>query len=48
MKRDNTIGDLSAVVTGMLLAFNLPVTLNPLFAVIGTCDNLYGIALFNL
>ena len=24
MKRDNTISDLSAVVTGMLLAFNLP------------------------
>lgn len=27
MKRSNTISDLSAVVTGMLLAFNLPVTL---------------------
>ena len=27
MKRNNTISDLSAVVTGMLLAFNLPVTL---------------------
>ncbi|MBQ6569041.1 MAG: RnfABCDGE type electron transport complex subunit D [Clostridia bacterium] len=36
MKRDNTVADLSAVVTGMLLAFNLPVTLNPLFAVIGS------------
>lgn len=35
MKRDNTIGDLSAVVTGLLLAFNLPVTLNPLMAVFG-------------
>ena len=36
LKRDNTIGDLSAVVTGMLLAFNLPVGINPLFAVIGS------------
>ena len=27
MKRSNTIGDLSAVVTGVLLAMNLPVTL---------------------
>ncbi|MFR0973205.1 MAG: RnfABCDGE type electron transport complex subunit D [Acutalibacteraceae bacterium] len=27
MKRDNTIGDLSAVVTGILLAFNLPSTM---------------------
>lgn len=27
MKRDTTIGDLSAVVTGMLLAFNLPVSI---------------------
>lgn len=35
MKRENTIGDLSAVVTGILLAFNLPVTLNPLMAVFG-------------
>lgn len=26
MKKDNTIGDLSAVVTGLLLAFNLPVS----------------------
>ncbi|HOV69346.1 MAG TPA: RnfABCDGE type electron transport complex subunit D [Clostridia bacterium] len=25
LKRDNTVGDLSAIVTGMLLAFNLPV-----------------------
>lgn len=33
MKRDNTIGDLSAVVTGMLLAFNLPSTM-PLWMVI--------------
>ncbi len=35
MKRDNTISDLSAVVTGMLLAFNLPVTLPFYMAVIG-------------
>lgn len=35
MKRDSTIGDLSAVVTGMLLAFNLPVTLPLYMAVIG-------------
>lgn len=27
MKRDNTLGDLSAIVTGLLLAFNLPVTI---------------------
>lgn len=33
MKRSNTIGDLSAVVTGMLLAFNLPSTM-PLWMVI--------------
>jgi electron transport complex protein RnfD len=35
MKRDNTIGDLSAVVTGILLAFNLPVGINPMMAVFG-------------
>ena len=29
MKRNNTIGDLSAVVTGLLLAMNLPVSLPP-------------------
>ena len=28
MKRNNTIGDLSAVVTGLLLAFNVPVTID--------------------
>lgn len=33
MKRENTIGDLSAIVTGMLLAFNLPSTM-PLWMVI--------------
>lgn len=35
MKRDNTILDLSAVVTGALLAFNLPVSINPLVAAFG-------------
>lgn len=35
MKRDNTIGDFSAVVTGVLLAFNLPVGLPLWMAVIG-------------
>ena len=36
MKRDNTIGDLSAVVTGLILAFNLPVTLPFWMAAIGS------------
>ena len=35
MKRDMTIGDLSAVVTGMLLAFNLPSTIPLWMVVIG-------------
>lgn len=35
MKRENTVSDLSAVVTGILLAFNLPPTINPLIAVFG-------------
>ena len=35
MKRENTIGDLSAVVTGILLAFNLPVSINPFMAAFG-------------
>ncbi|MCH3971854.1 MAG: RnfABCDGE type electron transport complex subunit D [Oscillospiraceae bacterium] len=35
MKRDNTIGDLSAVVTGILLAMNVPSTLNPLMLMFG-------------
>ncbi|MGN0498405.1 MAG: RnfABCDGE type electron transport complex subunit D [Acutalibacteraceae bacterium] len=35
MKRKNTISDLSAVVTGLLLALNLPSGLNPLIAVFG-------------
>ena len=36
MKRRHTVGDLSAIVTGMLLAFCLPPELNPVFAVIGS------------
>ena len=36
MKRKQTIGDFSAAVTGVLLAFNLPPTLNPVFAVLGS------------
>lgn len=36
MKRDNTIGDLSAVVTGVILAMNLPVTLPLWMAVVGS------------
>ena len=36
MKRENTIMDLSAVVTGILLAFNLPAALNPVMAAIGS------------
>lgn len=36
MKRENTIGDLSAAVTGVLLAMNLPVTLPIWMAVIGS------------
>ncbi|MCR4794427.1 MULTISPECIES: RnfABCDGE type electron transport complex subunit D [Ruminococcus] len=36
MKRDNTIGDMSAVVTGLILAMNLPVTLPYWMAVIGS------------
>lgn len=35
MKRENTIGDLSAAVTGVLLAFSLPVTIHPLMAAFG-------------
>lgn len=35
MKRDNTIWDLSAVVTGILLAFNLPASIHPVMAGIG-------------
>jgi electron transport complex protein RnfD len=36
MKRDNTIGDMSAAVTGLILAMNLPVTLPYWMAVIGS------------
>ena len=36
MKRENTIGDLSAVVTGVILAMNLPVTLPLWIAAIGS------------
>lgn len=36
MKRSNTISDFSAVVTGMLLAFNLPVSIPLWIAVIGS------------
>lgn len=36
MKRDQTVWDLSAVVTGVLLALNLPVTMNPLMAAFGS------------
>lgn len=36
MKREQTIGDFSAAVTGVLLAFNLPPTLNPIYAVLGS------------
>lgn len=36
MKREQTVGDLSAAVTGLLLALNLPSTLNPLMAVFGS------------
>ncbi|MBE6716939.1 MAG: RnfABCDGE type electron transport complex subunit D [Ruminococcaceae bacterium] len=36
MKRDTTIGDLSAVVTGLLLAFNLPVSTPIWICVVGS------------
>lgn len=36
LKRSNTVMDLSAAVTGLILALNLPVTINPLFAIIGS------------
>ena len=35
MKRPQTVGDLSCMVTGILLALNLPVTINPLIAAFG-------------
>lgn len=35
MKREQTVGDLSAVVTGVLIALNLPSTINPFITVFG-------------
>lgn len=35
MKREQTVGDLSAVVTGILLALNLPSTISPFITVFG-------------
>lgn len=35
MKRPQTVGDLSCIVTGLLLALNLPVTIHPLIAAFG-------------
>ena len=48
MGRPDTTGDLSAVVTGLLLAFNLPPGISPLLAVVGSvfaivvCKQFYG------
>lgn len=36
MKRPQTVGDLSCVVTGILLALNLPVTISPFIALFGS------------
>ncbi len=36
MKKDMTIGDLSAIVTGLLLAFNLPVTIPLWMCIVGS------------
>ncbi|MBQ7783876.1 MAG: RnfABCDGE type electron transport complex subunit D [Oscillospiraceae bacterium] len=36
MKRPQTISDLSALVTGLLLGMNLPPTINPLYGIIGS------------
>lgn len=36
IKGPNTIGNLSAIVTGMLLAFNLPTNISPLLVVLGS------------
>jgi len=35
MKRESTIGDLSAVVTGILIAFNVPVGVSPVIVIFG-------------
>ena len=43
MKRNQTIGDLSAVVTGLILALNLPSNLNPLIAAFGCVAAIVGI-----
>ncbi len=43
MKRPQTISDLSAVVTGMLLSMNLPATINPLISIVG-CVAAIGVA----
>ncbi len=43
MKRHNTIGDLSAVVTGLLVAFNVPETM-PVWSVIIAMTRLMEIA----
>lgn len=37
MKRNNTLSDLSAVVTGLLLAMNLPVTIPLYMVIVGAC-----------
>lgn len=36
LRRPQTIGDLSAIVTGLILGFSLPATINPLYAVVGS------------
>ena len=47
LKRSNTIGDLSAVVTGILLAFNLPVGINLFMAAFGGIAPSYHIELLD-
>lgn len=36
MKRSNTVSDLSAIVTGMLLGMNLPAEIDPIYGIIGS------------
>lgn len=36
MKRENTLRDLSAVVTGLLVAFNMPPSIHPAYAMLGS------------